>query len=239
MNGMLRGAVGAVFMLFASLSAASPVTLTGASRHVAIWDAANPAGVYGPNSLSILAGSFNDSVGILSGAGSNVLVSSSQKSLIDAAGGVFSGSGEVSVGFSVQAADQVVSQSYFIADFIAPTAMQYSLRGSLGSFMDGGLGIGQIFLLDTGSFSAVFNHVAPSTWDTLVLGETGTLAAGAYRLAALARIAPDPGWGTDAFYGGSVEYDFQFNVTAVPEPGSWALLLAGLGLLGFAARRRA
>ena len=238
MNGMLRGAVGAVFMLFASLSAASPVTLTGASRHVAIWDAANPAGVYGPNSLSILAGSFNDSVGILSGAGSNVLVSSSQKSLIDAAGGVFSGSGEVSVGFSVQDAYQVVSQSYFIADFIAPTAMQYNLRGSLGSFMDGGLGFGQIFLLNTSSFSAVFNHVALG-WDTNVLSETGMLAAGAYRLAALARIAPDPAWGTSAYYGGSAEYDFQFNVTAVPEPESWVLLLAGLGLLGFAARRRA
>ncbi|MBL8503829.1 MAG: FxDxF family PEP-CTERM protein, partial [Rhodocyclaceae bacterium] len=52
-------------------------------------------------------------------------------------------------------------------------------------------------------------------------------------------IAPDPAWGAGAYYGGTVEYDFQFNVTAVPEPGSWALLLAGLGLLGFAARRRA
>ena len=237
MNVMLRGAVAVVFILFASLSAASPVTLTGANRHVAIWDAAHPAGVYGPSSPSILAGSFDDSVGISSGAG-NIPVSSSQKSLIDAAGGVFSGSGEVSVGFSVQASDQVVSQSYFIADFVAPTAMQYSLRGSLGSFMDGGLGFGQIFLLNTSSFSAVFNHVALG-WDTNVLSETGMLAAGAYRLAALARIAPDPAWGTSAYYGGSAEYDFQFNVTAVPEPESWVLLLAGLGLLGFAARRRA
>jgi PEP-CTERM motif len=30
----------------------------------------------------------------------------------------------------------------------------------------------------------------------------------------------------------------SFNVTAVPEPGTYALLLAGLGTIGFAARRR-
>ncbi|MCZ2421077.1 MAG: FxDxF family PEP-CTERM protein, partial [Burkholderiales bacterium] len=28
------------------------------------------------------------------------------------------------------------------------------------------------------------------------------------------------------------------SVAAVPEPETWALMLAGLGLLGFAARRR-
>ena len=38
----------------------------------------------------------------------------------------------------------------------------------------------------------------------------------------------------------NVTYDnVVLNAYPVPEPGSWALLLAGLGLLGFAARRRA
>jgi hypothetical protein len=38
----------------------------------------------------------------------------------------------------------------------------------------------------------------------------------------------------------NVTYDnVVLNAYPVPEPESWALLLAGLGLLGFAARRRA
>ena len=32
--------------------------------------------------------------------------------------------------------------------------------------------------------------------------------------------------------------NFSFSVTAVPEPGTYALLLAGLGIVGFVARRR-
>jgi hypothetical protein len=32
--------------------------------------------------------------------------------------------------------------------------------------------------------------------------------------------------------------DFIVRVTAVPEPASWAMLIAGFGLVGFASRRR-
>lgn len=33
-------------------------------------------------------------------------------------------------------------------------------------------------------------------------------------------------------------FTFSFNATAVPEPASWALLIAGFGIMGVAARRR-
>lgn len=42
--------------------------------------------------------------------------------------------------------------------------------------------------------------------------------------------------GHSGLYGSG--YDADIRVTAVPEPESWALLLAGLGLMGFVARRK-
>ncbi|MFA5082795.1 MAG: FxDxF family PEP-CTERM protein [Hydrogenophilaceae bacterium] len=41
-------------------------------------------------------------------------------------------------------------------------------------------------------------------------------------------------------FGGSKtgEADIAFTIAAVPEPGEWALLLSGIGLMGFIARRR-
>ncbi len=51
-------------------------------------------------------------------------------------------------------------------------------------------------------------------------GSTGTVALGDYHLTNIA--------------GGTTE----LSITAVPEPGEWALLIAGFGLVGTAARRR-
>jgi hypothetical protein len=37
---------------------------------------------------------------------------------------------------------------------------------------------------------------------------------------------------------GSFSSDPAPTITALPEPGAWAMLIAGFGLVGFAARRR-
>jgi hypothetical protein len=44
--------------------------------------------------------------------------------------------------------------------------------------------------------------------------------------------------GTQAGNGGLGNYSGQMSVTAVPEPETYALMLAGLGVIGFIARRR-
>lgn len=54
---------------------------------------------------------------------------------------------------------------------------------------------------------------------------TAPLGAGAYTL-----------WASET--GALVGYTLTFQVTAVPEPQTWAMLLSGLGLSGWAARRR-
>jgi hypothetical protein len=47
------------------------------------------------------------------------------------------------------------------------------------------------------------------------------------------------GFGDDVLFGVTYrDQDVLLGVTAVPEPGAWAMLLTGLGLLGAAAGRR-
>ena len=85
-------------------------------------------------------------------------------------------------------------------------------------------------------YNSAFTKVAAATWSASGLhplwGSFSGLVAGAsttdYRLTVLATHAFGPK--NTATWGGTV--------AVVPEPGTYALLLAGLGVVGFVARRR-
>jgi hypothetical protein len=72
---------------------------------------------------------------------------------------------------------------------------------------------------------------SPNAWNHFSFDVTDLLAAGGTFQLRFANVANQAAFqtGVDAV---------SLSVTAVPEPGTWALTFAGLGLLGLAARRR-
>ena len=90
-----------------------------------------------------------------------------------------------------------------------------------------------------------WNVGAGSYWIGLELGADDTLGQGSVTGALLDRGVPHPLLRTafdsgSGYQGGAFDFGLQVDATvaAVPEPETFALMLAGLGALGFVARRR-
>jgi hypothetical protein len=110
-----------------------------------------------------------------------------------------------------------------------------------GMFNMGGGGFNQVTLAPAGTnWSTYTNNCTPDPYNCTTIPYVGgktevtlpiTLAAGtntlSFSYAGTAQGIADEGWGINSL-----------TVTAVPEPETYAMLLAGLGLLGGVARRR-
>lgn len=160
-----------------------------------------------------------------------------QDSIVDAASGLIAGTGNVGIGYSVVDADLAYARSSIDVWFDLASAHQFTLTGTLSAHMDGGLGLASVTLVGPTSFEYL-----QEGWGLENLDYAGTLAAGSYHLTISSLIQPqcEPAECTAfSWMGGTSSFEVGLQVTAVPEPGTYTMLLAGLGVLGLIARRRA
>jgi len=96
--------------------------------------------------------------------------------------------------------------------------------GGFGSIISAGAPVGNVAV--AGLFSS---SVGGATSTLFVLNSAGTEALGLFN---------DPWTGDKDFDDMVVRFSGTAGVGVIPEPGTWALLLAGLGALGILTRRR-
>jgi hypothetical protein len=110
---------------------------------------------------------------------------------------------------------------------------------AISTFMSGGNFVTSAGLLGWSLFNAdqdgenilpALGASAPANFPSIpgATGFTGPLGAGTYSM-----------WVLDGDGPAGTPYSLDYNVSGVPEPSTWALMLAGVGLAGWALRRRA
>jgi hypothetical protein len=241
---LMLGLALAAGMTVAASAAAEPITFTS-QRTVVVGDLEHGS-TFGEDSPYGLPGYYSDGAGAWVGGTHSYpgypdfttreWASAEQKSVVDPETGLVSGTGAVSIGYSVVDADLAFARSSIDVWFDVGSARAFTLDGKLTAYMDGGLGVASVRL--DGPTSFLFEQKG---WGAESLAYGGTLAPGSYHLTISTLIQPEcePADCTAfSWMGGGSSFDVGFQVAAVPEPATFAMLFAGLGALTLVARRR-
>jgi hypothetical protein len=226
---------------------AAPFTTSGTATGVA-------AGSTNASSLSVAlntatAGVFNSSrlvtftsqnpeMADLALGTANVALSATVNNLAASALAKSGGVGTLSGGllsYTLNLGSVVAGQSGGVATLSLSNTASGPADALAGSFSLGALQPGDPFAL--GGFSNFAGLAAGNTLGGLTVSFGGLVEGSFDRVLVLNRLSTN-GSGPDLNLA-AVELRLQGTVTAVPEPGTWALWLAGLAVLGGLARRRA
>ena len=162
--------------------AEATIIVTSVLRDVVVGD---PTNVYHGSSSPSTAtsGSFMDTSSQIftdSLHPSGQTAQADQDSNINAATGLFTGTGDAGLGFSLTAASGVYAKSIFDVTFTLSAAYDYSLSGSLAANVDGGRAESAFKMFDN-SLNPIINFDVVD-YGTSDLATSGSLNAGTYHL---------------------------------------------------------